>query len=77
MVLHDTKFPDDLAEHCKEFTGHATCTGAVRETCARALEMQHDIRAMRLQIKDYKPIWMMRGGWLRMIFAFWNGKRNF
>jgi len=30
MILHDTKFPDDLLFQCKEYSGQGTATKAVR-----------------------------------------------
>lgn len=50
MVLHDLNFPDDLMDRCKEFSGKATGTSAVKETLYKLFEVYERSRGDRLKL---------------------------
>lgn len=52
MVLHDTNFPPELMEWCKEFSGKATGTNAVKETLYRLRAIHQNYRELVLKHKD-------------------------
>jgi len=52
MVLHDTNFPADLMDRCKEFSGKATGTNAVKETLYRLFAVHQNYRELSLKFKD-------------------------
>lgn len=48
----DTKFPDELMERCKVFSGEVTGTRAVRVSLQRLFELEQKYRSLKLKYKD-------------------------